>query len=149
VLEAVEMLPVKFRLWMSGPVPAASAWSWDADGAGLIDPITGHPLNAAGGSCADTPGPYAPIPPAAVVSAYSGGTTAVLVFDRPVTATGSTPDDAITFNGMTAVSASNVDATTLSFATPGPGLGGATPWVISRQPDWISQAVQWPSSGTL
>jgi len=148
VLEALEILPVKFRLWMSGPVPAGSLWTWGADGAGIVDPITNQPLNAAGGSCADMPGPYAPIPPAAVVSAYSGGTTAVLIFDRPVAATGSTPDDAITFNGMTAVFASKVDANTVSFGTPGP-IAPGDPWVINRQPEWLSDPVLWPSSGTL
>jgi hypothetical protein len=148
VLEAVEILPVKFRLWMSGPAPAGAAWAWEAGGFGIVDPVTNHVLNASGGNCDDVPGPYAPIPPAAVVSAYAGGTTAVMTFDRPVTITGDAPDDAITFNGMTPTSVSNVDANTLSFGMPGFIMAG-DPWVISRQPDWLTTAVVWPASGTL
>ena len=148
VLEATEILPVKFRLWLSGPVPPGGAWAWGADGYGLVDPVTNHPLNAAGGHCADVPGPYAPIPPAAVVSAYAGGTTAVLVFDRPVVLTGDAPDDAITFNGLTPAGVSNADANTLSFAMPGFVMSG-DPWVIDRQPAWIATAIVNPASGTL
>jgi hypothetical protein len=148
IVEAVEVASVKFRLWMSGPVPAGAAWAWDAGGFGIVDPVTNHVLNASHGYCADTPGPFAPLPPAAVVSASAAGTTAVLVFDRPVTITGDTPDDAITFNGMTPASVSNVDPHTLSFALPGFVMAG-DPWVIARQPDWLTTAVVWPASGTL
>jgi hypothetical protein len=148
IVDAVDVLPIKFRLWMSGPVPAGAAWGWGPDGYGLIDPITSHVLNAAGGDCADVPGPYTPLPPAAVIAAYGSGTTAVLQFDRPVALTGDMPDDAITFNGMAATSATNVDNDTISF-----GLGGfvmaGDPWAITRQPAWITTALLWPSAGTL
>jgi hypothetical protein len=43
---------------------------------------------------------------------------------------------------------SNADANTLSFALPGFVMAG-DPWVISRQPAWISTAIVEPASGTL
>src|SRR4051794_31772096 len=63
VVGAVEILPVKFRIAMSGAVPAGAAWSWTTGPCALIDPVSNHAPNAAAGACADTPGPYPPPAP--------------------------------------------------------------------------------------
>jgi hypothetical protein len=148
VLWAQEMLSVKFRLWMNGAVPAGSAWTWGAGGAGIVDPITGNQLNAAGGNCADLPGPYTPLPGVVVVAVAASGDTATLTFDRPVVLTGDPPDDAITFGGQTASAVINVDGTTLSFTLPSLITPGDA-WIISRQPAWIATDVGVPQSGPL
>jgi hypothetical protein len=148
IVEGAMVNPIRFRLWMSGAVPQGAAWQWAAGGNGLVDPITGHALNAGGGDCDDVAGPYAPVPPAAVVSAYGSGTTAVLAFDRPVVLTGDMPDDAVTFNGVAALSATNVDANTLSFGLA-VAVSGGDPWAIVRQPAWVATAVAWPAAGVL
>jgi hypothetical protein len=148
IVDAAEVLPAKFRFWLSGPVAQGAAWQWGPEGYALIDPITGYRLNAAGGSCVDVPGPFAPLPPAHVVDAQASGTTAVLQFSRPVALNGNAPDGAITFNGMTPTSVINASADTLSF-----GLGGfvmsGDPWVVSGQPGYLDTPIVWPASGTL
>src|SRR5215203_3334149 len=35
VLEAEQVNAVRFRLWMNGPVPLGSAWTWGPDGIGI------------------------------------------------------------------------------------------------------------------
>jgi hypothetical protein len=157
VLGVTQVLPVKFRLALTGAVPRGQAWSWGppvAGGANLYDPVTNNRLNAAAGDCADVPGPYTPPPPAVVVaSAYGVGGTggwATLTFDRPVTlAPGAVPDDAITFSaGYVASSVSQQDATTLYFELATAVYTGA-PWSVNRQPDWVSSPVAWPQSGNF
>lgn len=148
VLWAQTILSVKFRVWMSGPVPAGAAWSWATGGAGIVDQITGHQLNAASGSCADVPGPYAPLPGVVVIAVAASGDTVTLGFDRPVELTGDPPDDAITFGGQVANSVINVDGTTLSFVLPALITPGDE-WIISRQPTWIVNPVGVPQSGGL
>jgi hypothetical protein len=148
VLWAQAILPVKFRLWMNGPVPPGSPWVWASGGSGIVDAITGNMLNPAGGSCADLPGPYAPLPGVLVVAVAASGDTATLTFDRPVVLTGDPPDDAITFGGQIASAVVNVDGTTLSFTLPGLITPGDE-WIISRQPAWIVNEVGVPQSGGL
>jgi hypothetical protein len=92
VAAATEVLPVKFRVAMSAAVPAGSAWTWGAGGAGpcsLVDPVTNHAPNPASGSCADSPGPYPPPGPLVLVAAELGADPfgeylVTLTFDRAI-----------------------------------------------------------------
>jgi hypothetical protein len=156
VLEAVEILPVKFRLQMSGAVPAGAAWSWGAEGAeasSLIDPISNHGPNAASGTCADVPGPYVPPASAAVVSASIDGERLVvtLSFDRPLALLIDPPepvDDAIQFGAETPAAITLAGAAALAF-TLGAPLGEGAGWAVNRQPDWLATPLLVPQSGGI
>lgn len=152
VEEGVAVSPVKFRLWMNGPVPAGSAWTWGADAppsGEQVDPITGNPLNASSGDCADVPGAYAPLPPASVVAAIAEGNTAQLTFDRPVALSGSGPEDGtITFDGVVPNSVSMGGANVLSFTTPNP-IGPGSTWAIASQPGYVMTPLANPAGGTF
>jgi hypothetical protein len=148
VLSGAMILPIKFRFAMNGAVPLHAPWQWGTGACDLFDPITGHAPNAGAGDCADVPGPYVPPGPPAVVATNFGGNTVTLTFDRPVAVTGDPPDDAVTVNGMTASSASNADANTISLAMPGP-VNAGDPWAITRQPAWVATAIAWPEGGVL
>ncbi|MDB5322121.1 MAG: hypothetical protein JWN40_3752 [Phycisphaerales bacterium] len=147
ILEAVEILPVKFRLWMSGPVPASAAWAWDAGGFGIVDPVTNHVLNASHGRCDDFPGPYAP-PPAVVVATSASGTTCTLTFDQPVIRNGNMIDATILFDGQAPLAATNADANTIQFDCASAVAPGST-WQIIAQPAYLDTILAWPASGTL
>ena len=152
VEEGVAVSPVKFRLWMNGPVPAGSAWTWGADappGGELVDPITGNPLNASSGDCADVPGAYTPLPPASMVAAFAEGNTAQLTFDRPVVLTGDPVDGAILFDGVQPDSvAGSGSPEVLTFVTPN-AIGPGSTWAISSQPSYVVTPIANPAGGTF
>jgi hypothetical protein len=150
-------VPVKYRLVLSGPVPRGAAWAWGppaAPGAAnLFAAGTVDPLNAASGDCADVPGPYAPPPPANVVSTNYGTSGSVnwatLTFDRPVILNGQPPDDAILFAGFyAATAASQSTAETIYFEVPS-SLSFGSSWAITRQPAWVDSPLAWPAAGTF
>lgn len=153
---AATSVPVKFRLQLSGPVPAGAAWAWGPfvpGGADLVDPVTNHPLNAGSGDCADVPGPYVPPPPANVVSTSYGSTGsegwANLTFDRPVILNNLSVDDAVIFAGFYAATrVEQVSADTLSFYLSMPVSSGQS-WAVTRQPAWVQSPVAWPQGGTF
>jgi hypothetical protein len=82
------------------------------------------------------------------VSTNFSGNTVTMTFDQPVAVTGSTPDDAITVNGMTAGSAVNADEYTISLAMPD-FVNAGEPWVIARQPEWVETEIVVPEDGVL
>jgi hypothetical protein len=153
VIGAATVLPVKFRLAMSGAIPRDAAWVWGTGPCQLTDPVSGHAPNWASGNCADIPGPYTPPPPANVVGTSYGtsGTAgwAELTFDRAVILSGGPPDSTILFAGVyAATAASAVSLVTLRFELPmAMSPGGA--WAIGGQPSWIDSPLTWPAAGTF
>ncbi len=148
ILDAATILPVKFRLTMSGAVPQGAAWQWMGNNSQLYDPITGYGVNATSGNCADVPGPYTPPPPpvtANVVAQSASGATCTLTFDQPIILSGGAVDDAILFDGAAGTGVVNVDASTLGFNVPFASEGST--WSIVRQPAWITTLLTVPQGG--
>ena len=149
VVGAEVVAPIKFRLALSGPVPAQSPWRWGG-AISYFRGIDGKPMNAGGGTCADHPGPYVPPPPAVVAYAWAYEYNARLTFDRPVTLApdAPTPDDAITFDGQTPTYVSQHDAWTIAFNTNSYLNPGST-WAINWRPAWVVTALAAPAGGTF
>jgi len=153
IIAATTILPVKFRVTMSGAIPRDSAWTWGTGTSQLVDAVTGHAPNPASGNTDDIPGPYTPPPPANVVSTSYGNTGTAgwvdLTFDQPTIYNGAAPDSSIIFLGTyTATTVTQLSLNTLRFDIPiAPGTGGA--WAINNQPGWIDTPVVVPQSGTL
>jgi hypothetical protein len=150
IIDAVTILPVKFRVSMSGAVPRGAAWQWLPSGSQLYDPITGYGVNAAMGYCADVPGPYTPPPPpitANVVAQTASGAACTLTFDQPIALTGAPVDDAIFFDGAAATGVVGIDAYTLGFDVPFASEGST--WSIVRQPAWVTALLTVPQSGAF
>lgn len=152
VLDASEILPIKFSVGMNGAVPQGATWRWTGNNSQIYDLRTGIGPNAGAGTCADVPGPYTPPPPANVISAVAMGSNCTLAFDRrivlvpPSPLPTPTPDDAITFDGQVANSVGMADATTLLFNVSVP-VGSGSVWNIARQPAWMATMLAWPASG--
>jgi hypothetical protein len=160
IVSATQVLPVKWKLSLTGPPTTHGPWFWAADAtstplANFVDPVTNHPLNAAAGDCADTPGPFAPTMANVVNTAFgdagAGTSWAELTFDAPVLLQSPTlaPDDAIIFNGFyaaTSVSQGNLYA--LRFDVPY-SLSSGSSWFVQRQPSWVVTGVAAPQSGTF
>jgi hypothetical protein len=150
ILDAVTILPIKFRVAMSDAVPQGAAWQWMGNNSQLYDPITGNGINAAAGYCADIPGPYTPPPPpvyANIVTQTASGATCTLTFDQPIVLSGAPVDDAILFDGAAATGVVNIDAYTLGFDVPFASEGST--WSIVRQPAWITTMLTVPQSGAF
>ncbi|MDB5320776.1 MAG: hypothetical protein JWN40_2407 [Phycisphaerales bacterium] len=146
IVNGAMILPVKFRMVMSGAVPLGAAWQWGTSASDLYDPVTFHAPNAASGNCADVPGPYTP--PAAVTGTSISGNTCTLVFDRPIILSGAPLDDAMTFNGYAPNGVTSAGPNTLDLDCP-VALNPGDPWAITRQPPWITTPIAWPQGGTL
>ncbi len=160
VVSATQILPVKWKLSLTGPPATNGPWFWAADAtstpaANFVDPITNHPLNAAAGDCADTPGPFTPTTANVTGASFGdngGGTSWVeMTFDAPVLLSGPsvTPDDAVTFAGLyaaTSVAQSSLYA--LRFVVP-VSVSSGSAWAIQRQPSWVVTGVASPQAGTL
>lgn len=154
ILDATEILPVKFRVQMNGAVTRGATWHWAGNNSAIYDLKTGSGPNAGFGTCADIPGPYTPPVPVNVsVAAVSGG-NAALTFDAPVVLNPPTPlpppavDDAITFDGQTANFVTQTDPFTLLFNLAVPVSSGSV-WNLSRQPTWIATVLTVPQSGVF
>lgn len=148
IYEAVQILPVKFRLWMDYAVPQGAAWHW-LGGSSTIHDTALNGLNAAQGVCADIAGPYIPYPGALVVSAQAMGNSAILEFDRPVPLVESpVVDDAIVFDGTQPTYVNQLSPYALEFGTNTYVQSGST-WTVARQPDWIRAPVENPASGVF
>lgn len=115
ILGASEILPIKFRLEMSGPVPQGAAWTWGPGASSLIDPLSNHAPNPASGFCADTPGPYGPPAPLTLVFASFDAITAILRlgFDRPIDIGGLVANQLIVDDGDSGTRYGGIGAGTL------------------------------------
>jgi len=136
-----------FSVRLSGAAPLRALWRWGAGG-GLIDPVSGHGMNVAHGTCADFPGPYTP--PATVIATSANGTTTCdLIFNQAVTlAPGTVPDDAITLDGVAPVAVSQPDPYILRFEAAST-IGSGSLWAIVRQPTWVESWLANPADGTF
>lgn len=153
ILAATAVLPVKFHLTLSGPVPRAAAWTWGSGTSQLVDAVTGHAPNVGGGNCDDVPGPYTPPPPANVVSTAMGTVGVAgwveLTFDQAVILNGFPPDSTILFNGIYAPAAlSAISPFTVRCDVPVALFPGSS-WAVLAQPSWTDSTVAFPQSGTL
>lgn len=154
ILDAVEILPVKFRVTMNGAVTRGATWHWAGNNSAIYDLKTGTGPNAGFGTCADIPGPYTPPALVNVSVATVAGGNAELTFDAPVVLNPPTPlpppviDDAITFDGQTGNFVTQTDPFTLLFNLAVPISSGSV-WNISRQPTWIATLLTVPQSGVF
>ncbi len=103
------------------------------------------------GSGVELPYPPPPIPANIVSVAGSEGDTGIAInFDQPIAlAPGATPDDAMTFGGLAAVSVWQMGPQTLGAYVAAPVEVGVTPWAIDRQPDWILSPVVFPAGDVI
>jgi hypothetical protein len=151
ILSATTVLPIKFRLQMTGAIPRGSAWQWGDGPCQLVGAGVGggHAPNAGAGYCADVPGPFTPPPPAVVASAFGIGNEAHLYFGQYLLLGGTPiPDGAFTFDGMWPVSVSRPSPYELAFTTSSPvGLGSM--WAVNVQPAWLATALEVPQAGTF
>lgn len=154
ILDALEILPIKFRVQMNGAVPQGATWRWPGGNSAIYDLRTGIGPNAAMGTCADLPGPFTPPAPVNVAAAVVSGGNAQLTFDAPVVLIPPTPlpppapDDAITFDGQTANFLTQSDPFTLLFNLSVP-IGSGSVWNLARQPAWIATALSVPQNGVF
>jgi hypothetical protein len=152
VLDCVEVLPIKFRLAMSGAVPEGAEWSWGPNaGSDLVDPITNNPLNPGSGNCADVPGPYTPPPAVNILSVAIAGTATVIVaFSGPIAVnSGVTPDAGFTIGdggSVVPVTVSPLDATRVTLELSGEPADG-WPWQLGAQPNWLVTPAVVPQDG--
>lgn len=148
IVQASGILPVKFRLSLSGAVPRGTPWTWGDGACDLSGIVSGHIPNAGAGSCADIPGPYTPLPPAGVVQASAYGSYCTLAFDQPIALNGDPVDGAILFDGQPATGVTQPDPHSLQFATSTYVTSGST-WSVVSQPAWIVGALTWPADGVF
>jgi len=148
IVAAEMILPVKFKLTFSDAVPLHAAWRWSGGSCSLYDPITGNYPNAGGGECADFPGPYTPPAPATVIAATAMGYGCTLQFDRPIALFGTSPDDAVLFDGVAPMAVANYAPDTLGFECANFLAAGAA-WQIVRQPAWVATVLAQPVDGTF
>jgi hypothetical protein len=151
IIDAVTVLPVKFRLSMSGAPAAGSTWRWDSSlPCQLTDALTHHVPNSGMGTIADFPGPYTPPPPANVIDSFAGGMDCILYFDEPVILTAPLPalDDAILFDGVAPIGVQYAGSNGLQIYLSNT-VGSGSTWQINRQPAWISTILTTPQGGVF